>query len=593
MGFKIICIRPVPNFVQMAEVLREIMRIGIFLKILIPFLIALGASSYFYGHAANQGIEASFEELIDQRLVGIREGVGSEIKDMIERGESQLTGLAKVADVIIDLKNLKSGNTGVLVELYSKAKDERNVTGFDVLIFFDYAGWIATDGENLNSYNQPADSYGEETKRLVGRAIKCEDVASLRYLDLENQSVILSENFVPVKYKDEIVGAIWGGRILGKDFVDKLSQISASPLQIVAGNGTVVLSTLDAKGVISPANYVQRDIPLGEIVSGSDLSLRLYVPKASFKAAGAQLKKQIFGYGIITVVVLVIIAALIARSITIPIRRLTKAVEDLSRGKLGGEITVRSGDEIEQLVEGFNRMARDLDENTRRLLHAEKIAAWREVARRLAHEIKNPLSPIQLSIQSLMKNYERGGEDFGERLKQDGGTILEEVDRLRKLADEFSAFAKLPKPLMEESDLNELAENVARMHSDESGRIKLTTDFDKRLPKIKFDREQMKQVLINLVKNAFEAIEGEGRVRIGTKFYPKRNRVEVIIEDTGSGMTEEEMRQVFNPYFTTKRGGTGLGLAIALSIINDHGGRIWIESRKGAGTTFHVELRAG
>jgi len=570
------------------------MRIGIFLKILIPFLIALGISSYFYGHAANQGIEASFQELIDQRLVGIREGVGSEIKDLMDRGESQLIGLAKISDFIIGLKNLKSGNSIFKVDLQRKAKDERDVTGFDVLIFFDYSGWIAANSADIGmEYRQPADSYGEETMRLVNRALKGEEVGSLRYLDLKNESVILSENFVPVKYKDEIVGAIWGGRILGEDFVLKLSKISASSLEIVAGTGNVVLSTLEGKGGISSANYVKRDIPLGEIVSGSDLSLRLYVPKASFKATGAQLKKQIFGYGIVTVVVLVIIAALIARSITIPIRRLTKAVEDLSRGKLEGEITVRSGDEIEQLVEGFNRMARDLDENTRRLLHAEKIAAWREVARRLAHEIKNPLSPIQLSIQSLMKNYERGGQDFGERLKQDGGTILEEVDRLRKLADEFSAFAKLPKPMMEESDLNELVENVARMHSDESGRIRLTTDFDKHLPKIKFDREQMKQVLINLIKNAFEAIEGEGRVKIGTRFYPKRNRVEVIVEDTGSGMTEEEMRQVFNPYFTTKRGGTGLGLAIALSIVNDHGGRIWIESRKGAGTTFHVELRAG
>jgi signal transduction histidine kinase len=567
------------------------MRVGIFLKILIPFLIALGLSGYFLLRAANREIEASFEQLIDERLEGIREGVGSEVRDLIDRGEAQLKGLAKLNEVLIGLKNLKGGSSAFLIELVRKAKDERDVTGFDVLIFFDYSGWIAADGAVVKEYKQPADAYGSETMRLASEALSGGYVGSLRYLDLKGRKVVLSENFVPVIYKDEIVGAIWGGRILGEDFVNKLAQISSSPLEIVTGGDEVILSTLASDQVASQADFAQREIALGDIVSGTDLKLRLHVPRAAFKAAGERLKEQIYAYGLIAVVALVVIAALIARGITIPIRRLTKAVDDLSRGRLTGDIRVQSGDEIETLVEGFNRMARDLDENTRKLLHAEKIAAWREVARRLAHEIKNPLSPIQLSIQSLMKNYERGGEDFAERLRQDGGTILEEVDRLRKLADEFSAFAKLPKPLMEESDLNELANIVARMHTDDSGQIKVVTDLDKRLPRIKFDREQMKQVLINLIKNAFEAINGEGRVRIATRYYPRRNRVELTVEDNGSGMTEVEMQQVFNPYFTTKRGGTGLGLAIALSIVNDHGGRMWVESRKGSGTTFHVELR--
>jgi signal transduction histidine kinase len=568
------------------------MRIGIFLKILFPFLVALGLSSYFYLRAATNAIEDSFDELLVERLEGIREGVGSEVNDLVARGEAQLQSLAKVGKFKLDLKLLKMGTTTYHSRLVQEAVYAKEAGGFDVLVFFDYSGWIVANGADETEYNQSPEIYGEEMKRLMEKALGGESIRSLRYLDLKGEEVILSENFVPVMYQDEIVGAIWMGWKLGQPFVEKLSQISSSPLEILTPDGKVVLSSPGEGVSYLGADYARGELDLSEVVKGTNLKLRLYVPRAVFIEAGERLKKQIYTYGLIIIVGLVFIAALIARSITVPIRRLTKAVDDLSRGKLKGEITVRTGDEIERLVDGFNLMARDLDENTRKLLHAEKIAAWREVARRLAHEIKNPLSPIQLSIQSLMKNYERGSENFGDKLEQDSKTILEEVDRLRRLADEFSAFAKLPKPLMEESDLNEIVAAVARMHGDESGNIKIITDLDKHLRKLKFDREQVKQVLINLVKNAIEAVDSEGKVGIGTKYFPRRNRVEITVEDDGSGMTEEEMRQVFNPYFTTKRGGTGLGLAVALSIINDHGGRIWVESRKGSGTTFHVELRA-
>lgn len=566
------------------------MRVGIFLKILVPFLIALGLSSYFYLRAATEGIENSLDAILHSRIEGVREGVENEVKDLIERGEAQLQGLARVGKFKLGLKLLKQGTSAEQIKLVNEAVYAKEVGAFDVLIFFKSNGWIAANGGDVKEYNQPPDIYGDSTERMTRSALGGEDVRSLRYLNLKGEDVILSENFVPVIFEDEIVGAIWMGWKLGQPFVEKLSKISSSPIEILTSDGNVVLASSNVEGPYPESQYAMGELDLSEVVQGSELKLRLYVPRAVFIDTAARLKHDIYRYGLLTIVALVIITTLIARSITIPVRRLTKAVDDLSKGKLKGEITVRSGDEIETLVDGFNRMARDLDENTRKLLHAEKIAAWREVARRLAHEIKNPLSPIQLSIQSLVKNYERGSEDFAERLRETGKTVLEEVDRLRRLADEFSSFAKLPKPLMEESDMNELAVSVARMHTDIQG-IKVTTDLDRRVPKIKYDREQMKQVLINLIKNGIEAIDGEGKVKIVTRFYPRRNRVELTVEDNGAGMTEEEMRQVFNPYFTTKRGGTGLGLAIALSIVNDHGGRLWVESRRGVGTTFHVELK--
>ncbi len=566
------------------------MRVGIFLKILVPFLIALGLSSYFYLRAATEGIENSLDEILASRIEGVRQGVENEVKDLIERGEAQLQGLARVGRFYSGLEQLKQGISTNQRDLVNEAVYAKEVGDFDVLIFFKTDGWIAANGSDEREYNQPPDIYGDATEQMVRRALEGQDVRSLRYLNLKGEDVILSENFAPVKYKGEIVGAIWMGWELDQPFVEKLSKISSSPIEILADDDNIVLASSDVEGPYSSTEYAMGEVSLSEVVGDSGLKLRLYVPRAVFIHTAARLKRDIYGAGLVMLVVLIVIAAFIARTITIPVRRLTKAVDDLSKGKLEGEIRVRSGDEIETLVEGFNRMARDLDENTRKLLHAEKIAAWREVARKLAHEIKNPLSPIQLSIQSLVKNYERGSDDFGDRLRENSKTILEEVDRLRRLADEFSSFAKLPKPLMEQSDLNELAESVARMHADTDG-IKVTTELDKRLPKLKFDREQMKQVLINLVKNGIEAIDGRGKVKIGTRFYPRRNRMELIVEDNGAGMSDAEMRQVFNPYFTTKRGGTGLGLAIALSIINDHGGRLWVESRKGVGTTFHVEMR--
>jgi len=187
------------------------MRVGIFLKILVPFLIALVLSSYFYLHVATEGIENSLDEILASRIEGVRQGVENEVKDLIERGEAQLQGLARVGRFYSGLEQLKQGISTNQRDLVNEAVYAKEVGDFDVLIFFKTDGWIAANGSDEREYNQPPDIYGKATGQMVWRALEGQDVRSLRYLNLEGENVILSENFAPVKYKGEIVGAIWMG----------------------------------------------------------------------------------------------------------------------------------------------------------------------------------------------------------------------------------------------------------------------------------------------------------------------------------------------------------------------------------------------
>ena len=299
-------------------------------------------------------------------------------------------------------------------------------------------------------------------------------------------------------------------------------------------------------------------------------------------------------------IVLVITSLVSARVVTSrtvrPIKQLAAATERIAGGDLSHRVNLAPGDargEIATLVASFNRMTENLEEAQRTLVRTERIAAWREVARRLAHEIKNPLTPIQVSIHRIKKRL-KGDDEDTRVIEECLNSMLKEVDNLRKIAEEFSTFAKLPEPKFSELDVNETISSVLELYTSSLENIEVVKSYGERLPPIRADHDQIRSVFSNIIKNAIEAMPVGGVIVIITSLAggdtPSTARfVRTEISDSGVGIPKDIAEQIFNPYFTTKSEGTGLGLALAYRIVQDHGGEISF-STSADGTTFVIDL---
>jgi len=293
----------------------------------------------------------------------------------------------------------------------------------------------------------------------------------------------------------------------------------------------------------------------------------------------------------LALVVTVLLGAVVARRITGGLDGLVAGAQAAAQGDLDHRVPVTSTDEIGEVAGAFNLMMEDLRTAEERLVIAERIAAWQEIARRLAHEIKNPLTPIQMAMDNLRKTWRKQHPSFGEILEESTATVLEEADRLKRIVAEFSDFARMPKPAPGPTDLSEVVAGALALYQ---GATPVERRLADRLPTIEADKGQITQVLLNLVENARDAIADapDGRIVVATRLGDAGDRVELIVEDNGPGVPTEIRDRVFTPYFTTKqgKGGTGLGLAIVHRIVSDHGGRIVVGDAGGRGARVVVEL---
>ena len=235
---------------------------------------------------------------------------------------------------------------------------------------------------------------------------------------------------------------------------------------------------------------------------------------------------------------------------------------------------------------GFVLVFEDLTD----LIKAQKAAAWQEVAQRIAHEIKNPLTPIQLSAQRLRKKYFEQAPDFDRIFDEGTQVIVNEVGSLKNMVDEFSKFARMPAPQMAEGSLHDVLREVIALYQGAHKDVEFLADFDEVLPSLRFDREQIKRVLVNLFNNGIQAMNQKGRLWVTTRYDGKRRRAVVSVADEGSGISPEDHEKLFMPYFSRKRTGTGLGLAISRRIITDHEGQISAANNQPRGTVFTFEL---
>lgn len=308
-----------------------------------------------------------------------------------------------------------------------------------------------------------------------------------------------------------------------------------------------------------------------------------------------ELQKQIVSAAMLVggtgILVAILVSLWFAARVTKPVVSLADAARRVAAGDLYAKVNVESSDELGELAAAFNRMTEDLLQQKERTLQAERVAAWRELARRLAHELKNPLFPLQVTVENLIRAKEKAPEMFEEVFREGTATLLAEVNNLKTIIGRFSEFSRMPQPQRKATQLNEIVTSVLRVFQaqlKEKSQIVVRTELEPDLPMISGDPDLLHRALSNLVLNAIDALPQGGEIIVQSKSFA--NRVELSISDTGSGLTPEECGRLFTPYYTTKQHGTGLGLAIVQSVVSDHGGRISVESAKQGGTTFRIEL---
>ncbi len=379
------------------------------------------------------------------------------------------------------------------------------------------------------------------------------------------------------------------GRELGPAFLRRLERDGEVEARLTDARGQELFATAPAWRRLArepAAEYPLRDAEGHEIAY-----LTVVVPDDRLQLTLAQVAIYTAVLGLLAVLAAIGIGFFISRRITRDLDAVVDGAKAVSRGDLEHQVPVRAKDELGEVASSFNAMTAELRDSKERLLHAERVAAWQDIARSLAHEIKNPLTPIQMSVETMRKTYDKKHPTFDEVFDESTRTILEEVSRLKKIVGEFSQFARLPKPDRRACDLNEIVGSALSLYR---GAVKVVSELEDRLPRLEADKDQLTQVVLNLLENARDAVASRGSDqsvgRITVRTRGRSAAVELEIEDNGPGFDPTVRERLFTPYFTTKESGTGLGLSIAQRIVAEHGGKISAASDPGKGARFVVEL---
>jgi two-component system nitrogen regulation sensor histidine kinase NtrY len=398
---------------------------------------------------------------------------------------------------------------------------------------------------------------------------------------------------------------IAGGQRLDKQFLDSLPATEGLRLQLYRDFDPLP-STAAAALIQEVRNHpgeVTRSNPDATFAAiplfGRDRQLLAILLIENSRAELASLKSYIQRTALIVGFAGVLLGLALsfwtASRVTRPLRQLASSVREVSGGKWDTRAAVGSTDEVGQLAQDFNRMTEQLVEQRDRMIQAERVAAWRELARRLAHELKNPLFPLQITIENLQRARLVSPEQFDEVFRESTTTLLAELDNLKTIVGRFSDFAKMPAPQLEPVDLNQVVNDVIRLFEAQINapgrpRVETILHLANNLALVSADPDQIRRALRNLVLNALDAMVRGGTLTIRTQNLD--DKVALEVSDSGEGLTPEECERLFTPYYTTKQHGTGLGLAIVQSVVSDHKGTISVQSEPGQGTTFRIELKA-
>ena len=487
----------------------------------------------------------------------------------------------------------------------------------------DFLEFVDSHGTILSSAQWPAKFGYKESSLPSGSQPK---VAFLRQEELPDGAALSLSAIRQVPVGDNPLYVI-GGRRLDKDFIGTLElptgmramlypnlAKSFSPALLVAPAGGVqqpnFLAPLiaqvqqqrqEATALIHWSDNGADDESVHAIpLNGQDDQLLGVLLVGNTRRPYVELRNRIRSAallaGSVGIVLAIFFSGWASSRVTRPVEQLAAAAQEVAAGNWNTRVPVESSDELGALAESFNRMTGELLEQRERLVQSERVAAWRELARRLAHELKNPLFPLQLTVENLVRSresFEQSPAQFDEVFRESSATLLAEISNLKTIISRFSEFSRMPQPQLQRVDINEVVRNVARLlqaqlqspgHAAVACQLELSETFQT----IAADPELLHRAFTNLALNALDAMPEGGTLTLRTR--QSGDRIAIDIADTGAGLTPEECARLFTPYYTSKAHGTGLGLAIVQSIISDHGGRISVHSEPGRGTTFMSEL---
>ena len=546
-------------------------------------------------------------------------------REFSRRGEEVAKRVQSIAasDSLTRMATALNGTAADSAEYFDLARVMADAHQLDFLEFLDWQGKI------ISSAQWPA-KFGYVDNRIDALSAWGEAGPFLQLEDLEDSTAFGLFAVRTVRVGEHPVYVV-GGRRLDKDFLSALDLppdmrvllyqnrgdhfsadllIAPSPANAAdAARPADKLAPLieaaskynqEISGIVKWSSNAADDevfhaIPLGGL--GKDPPLLGILLVGNSRRSYVELKRRIRDSALLVggggIVLAILLSTWAAGRVTRPVEQLAAAAQDVAAGNWNTQVEVAGNDEIAQLAESFNRMTGELLAQKERLMQAERVAAWRELARRLAHELKNPLFPLQITVENLLRARSLDAEQFDEIFRESSQTLLAEISNLKGIIGRFSEFSKMPQPQLQRVDVNEVVRGVmqlfqAQLQAPGRAPIVCRVELGEHVGAIAADPELLHRALSNLVLNAMDAMPNGGELTLRTR----RDNGKVVIEvaDTGSGLTPEECERVFTPYYTSKQHGTGLGLAIVQSVISDHYGRISVQSEPHKGTTFVIEL---
>jgi two-component system nitrogen regulation sensor histidine kinase NtrY len=519
---------------------------------------------------------------------------------------------------------MSSGTSTDSAEYFELAKSTADSRQLDFLEFLDEHGTI------ISSAQWPA-KFGYADAAFESLAASSGQSAFMKREDLQD-STALGLFAVRMTIVGEHPVYVVGGQRLDKNFLSGLDLPADMRVLLYQNRGDSFLpaSLLDPSGGVSgTARPAEKLAPLIESVRRSNQEMTGVVDWSSDAAdaelfhaiplRGAEsgrtgpilaillvgnsrrsyveLKRRIRTSALLAggggIILAILLSSWAAARVTRPMELLARASQDVAAGHWETQVEVHGHDEIAQLAKSFNRMTSELITQKEQLVQTERVAAWRELARRLAHELKNPLFPLQLTVENLLRAWTESPEQFDDVFRESSSTLLAEIANLKTIIGRFSEFSRMPRPELQAVEVNEILRGVMKLFQTQlqaTGRAPIASklELDEKVGTIAADPEMLHRALSNLVLNAMDAMPNGGALTLRTRREDGKIMIEVA--DTGIGLTREECERIFTPYYTSEQHGTGLGLAIVQSVISDHGGRIGVRSEPGRGTSFVIEM---
>lgn len=322
------------------------------------------------------------------------------------------------------------------------------------------------------------------------------------------------------------------------------------------------------------------------------LNLQHFGQQKEFENQIQQFLVAIINVFMLLLAISIVIAIFVSSWVTAPLRIIQESFSKIKFGTHNQQILYDKQDEIGALVRDYNQKLEELEYTAQQLAQSERESAWREMAKQVAHEIKNPLTPMKLSVQQLQRVYDPNDPNSAAKLQKVTNSIIEQIDALATIANEFSSFAKMPRPNETELDLLPILENVVEVFRQE-GKCSITISTEVSQCNVMADKDLMLRVFNNLIKNAIQSMRDEKEGVVEITITQETDKYLLAFKDNGVGIADDKHSKIFVPYFTTKSTGTGLGLAMVKQIIESHRGQIWFESEENKGTVFWVELPLG